>query len=89
MIEGSEPFETAATLLSVYQNGVRMGFIAFMLNVKLTMPRIATTMLALVSLTSLRNQVLELVPSSGDISWIEADESRDTLTIFITVLLRR
>ena len=62
----------------MYETGFRMGFIAFMLSVKLTMPRIATTMLALVSLTSLRNQVLELVPSSGDISWIEADKSRET-----------
>ena len=50
----------------------RMGFLAFGLDVRFAMPRIATTMLALVSLTNLRNQVLTLVPSSGDTSWMEA-----------------
>ena len=49
-----------------------MGFLAFGLDVRFAMPRIATTMLALVSLTNLRNQVLTLVPSSGDTSWMEA-----------------
>jgi len=48
-----------------------MGFLAFGLDVKMAMPRIAITMLALVSLTNLRNQVLTLVPSSGDPSWME------------------
>lgn len=48
-----------------------MGFLAFGLDVKMAMPRIAITMLALVSLTNLRNQVLTLVPSSGDTSWME------------------
>ncbi|CAJ1454878.1 unnamed protein product [Effrenium voratum] len=48
-----------------------MGFLAFALNVKMTMPRVATTMLALVSLTNLRNHVLTLVPSSGPRSWME------------------
>ena len=50
----------------------RMGFLAFGLDVRFAMPRIAITMLALVSLTNLRNQVLTLVPSSGDTSWMEA-----------------
>ena len=47
-------------------------FWLFGLDVRFAMPRIATTMLALVSLTNLRNQVLTLVPSSGDTSWMEA-----------------
>jgi hypothetical protein len=44
------------------------GFQAFALGVKLAMPRVATTMLALLSLTSLRNQ------AGGTIGW---DESWD------------
>jgi len=48
-----------------------MGFEAFALGVKHAMPRVATTMLALLSLTSLRNQVIALVPASGATSWME------------------
>lgn len=48
-----------------------MGFQAFALGVKLAMPRVATTMLALLSLTSLRNQVIALLPGSGSTSWME------------------
>ena len=47
-----------------------MGFLAFALGVKLAMPRVATTMLALLSLTSLRNQVIALLPISDEAeSW--------------------
>ncbi|CAJ1375444.1 unnamed protein product [Effrenium voratum] len=48
-----------------------MGFQAFALGVKLAMPRVATTMLALLSLTNLRNQVMNTLPSSGATSWLE------------------
>ncbi|CAJ1354715.1 unnamed protein product [Effrenium voratum] len=48
-----------------------MGFMAFTLDVKMSMPRVATTMLALVSVTNLRNRLLNLLPSAGDISWME------------------
>jgi len=48
-----------------------MGFLAFALGVKLSMPRVATTMLALLSLTNLRNQVIALLPNSEDASWLE------------------
>lgn len=43
-----------------------MGFLAFALGVRLAMPRVATTMLALLSLTSLRNQVIALLPISDE-----------------------
>jgi len=48
-----------------------MGFLSFTLDVKMSMPRVATTMLALVSLTSLRNSVVATLPASGSISWLE------------------
>ncbi|CAK9021282.1 Uncharacterized protein SCF082_LOCUS15274, partial [Durusdinium trenchii] len=48
-----------------------MGFLAFALDVKMSMPRVATTMLALVSLTNLRNSVVATLPTSGSISWME------------------
>lgn len=48
-----------------------MGFLAFTLDVKMAMPRVATTMLALVSLTNLRNSVVATLPTSGSISWLE------------------
>ena len=50
---------------------LRMGFLAFALDVKMSMPRVATTMLALVSLTNLRNSVIATLPTSGNISWLE------------------
>ena len=49
----------------------RMGFLAFTLDVKMAMPRVATTMLALVSLTNLRNSVVATLPASGNMSWLE------------------
>jgi len=48
-----------------------MGFLSFALSVKMSMPRVATTMLALVSLTSLRNSVMDKLPVSGNTSWLE------------------
>ncbi|CAK9019004.1 unnamed protein product [Durusdinium trenchii] len=48
-----------------------MGFLAFTLGVKLAMPRVATTMLALLSLTNLRNQVIGLLPTTDSASWME------------------
>jgi len=48
-----------------------MGFISFTLSVKMSMPRVATTMLALISLTNLRNALVELLPASGETSWME------------------
>lgn len=48
-----------------------MGFMSFSLGVKLSMPRVATTMLASLSLTSLRNQVIALLPLSQKTSWME------------------
>ena len=48
-----------------------MGFLAFALDVKMAMPRVGTTMLALVSLTNLRNSVVATLPTSGSISWLE------------------
>jgi len=48
-----------------------MGFISFTLSVKMSMPRVATTMLALISLTNLRNALVELLPQSGETSWME------------------
>jgi len=48
-----------------------MGFVSFALSVKLTMPRIATTMLALISLTNLRNTVMNMLPAAGNTSWLE------------------
>ncbi|CAE7306486.1 unnamed protein product [Symbiodinium sp. CCMP2592] len=48
-----------------------MGFMSFSLGVKLSMPRVATTMLALLSLTNLRNQVIALLPLSQKTSWLE------------------
>jgi len=68
-IRQSQPLITAYLWPSIVYS--LMGFLAFGLDVRFAMPRIATTMLALVSLTNLRNQVLTLVPSSGDTSWME------------------
>eukprot|EP00438_Fugacium_kawagutii_P011812 Skav229671 [mRNA] locus=scaffold4264:59938:61269:+ [translate_table: standard] len=48
-----------------------MGFLAFTLDVKMAMPRVATTMLSLVSLTNLRNSLVATLPISGEISWLE------------------
>jgi len=48
-----------------------MGFISFLFSVKLAMPRVATTMLALISLTNFRNALMAHLPSSGNTSWIE------------------
>jgi hypothetical protein len=50
---------------------VRMGFLAFTMDIKMSMPRVATTMLALVSLTHLRNSVVATLPTSGNMSWLE------------------
>ncbi|CAL1158554.1 unnamed protein product [Cladocopium goreaui] len=48
-----------------------MGFLAFTMDIKMSMPRVATTMLALVSLTNLRNSVVATLPTSGNMSWLE------------------
>ncbi|CAE7380220.1 unnamed protein product [Symbiodinium natans] len=48
-----------------------MGFMAFGMGVRLAMPRVAITMLALLSLTNLRNQVIALLPVSDTTSWME------------------
>ncbi|CAE7519587.1 unnamed protein product [Symbiodinium natans] len=48
-----------------------MGFISFTLSVKMAMPRVGTTMLALISLTNLRNALMEMLPVSGETSWLE------------------
>lgn len=48
-----------------------MGFLAFTMDIKMSMPRVATTMLALVSLTNLRNSVVATLPTSWNMSWLE------------------
>ncbi|CAE8598866.1 unnamed protein product, partial [Polarella glacialis] len=48
-----------------------MGFLSFYMPVEMSMPRVATTMLALLSLSSLRVQLVNSIPSSGPMSFME------------------
>ncbi|CAE8625473.1 unnamed protein product [Polarella glacialis] len=48
-----------------------MGFASFYMPVEMSMPRVATTMLALLSLSSLRVQLTNSIPSSGAMSFME------------------
>eukprot|EP00931_Biecheleriopsis_adriatica_P093711 TRINITY_DN67440_c0_g1_i1.p1 TRINITY_DN67440_c0_g1~~TRINITY_DN67440_c0_g1_i1.p1 ORF type:complete len:424 (+),score=38.15 TRINITY_DN67440_c0_g1_i1:24-1274(+) len=48
-----------------------MGYSGFLLEPTLAVPRVSVTMLAMLSLITMRNQVLTIVPSSGSMSWLE------------------
>jgi hypothetical protein len=48
-----------------------MSFASFQLPVGMAMPRVATTMIAMLTLINLRNALSKMLPGSGGLSWIE------------------
>jgi len=62
-----------------------MSFASFMLHVSNAMPRIATTMIAMLTLINLRNALARSLPGSGNLSWMEQYFMFSTIFMFLNL----
>jgi hypothetical protein len=63
-----------------------LSFCTFKLGVKLSMPRVATSMIALLNLTSLKNAITAKLPQSGEPAWLDEYMMLGQIFMFLNML---